>query len=154
MASLTLKILVTLYIFYALLKLFDFFFLKYETRIARIRAAYREEGRVLRIFDDSILLIMLGFVALLFVSGFDYLSFVTGLLVGMTIIQVYFHRFSAVLPSDKSPDPPVSAIKLMSYAIQADPGRAWRELTLTTVLLVWGLYMLATRGFGWFSSIG
>jgi hypothetical protein len=97
---------------------------------------------------------MLAFLALLFVSGVDYLSFATGLLVGMTIIQVYFHRFSAVLPSDKSPDPPVSAIKLMSYAIQADPGKAWRELTLMTVLLVWVLYMLVTHGFGWVSGTG
>jgi hypothetical protein len=154
MASLSLKILLALYILYALLKFFDFFFLKYEARIERISAAYRNEGRAIRIFDDSILLVMLAFLALLFVSGVDYLSFATGLLVGMTIIQVYFHRFSAVLPSDKSPDPPVSAIKLMSYAIQADPGKAWRELTLMTVLLVWVLYMLVTHGFGWVSGTG
>jgi hypothetical protein len=54
---------------------------------------------------------MLGFLGLLFVSGVDYISFATGLLVGMTIIQVYFHRFSAALPPDKSPEPPVSAIQ-------------------------------------------
>ncbi len=151
MASLILKILLTLYIVYALVKFFDFFYLKYERRIKGIRASYNEGGRAIKLFDNTILAVMLVFVGLLFISGVEYLSFTTGLLVGMTIIQVYFHRFIDPLPSDKSPEPPVSAIKLMSYSIQANPGKAWRELIFMTLLLVWALYMLFTRGFGLFS---
>jgi len=31
---------------------------------------------------------------------------------------------------------------MMSYAIQAAPGRAWRQLTIITILAVWILYRL------------
>jgi hypothetical protein len=73
------------------------------------------------------------------------------LLVGMTIIQVYFHRFSEPLPPEKSPEPPITALKMLSYSIQANPGRAWRELVLMTILFLWALYMLATHGFSLFT---
>jgi len=140
--AIILKVLLVLYIAYALLKFFDFFFLSYETRIARIREAYLDGGRQIRLFDNVVLLLMLVLVALLVATSVEYLSFTTGLLVGMTIIQVYFHRFSDPLPSEKSPEPPVSAIKLMSYAIQASPGRAWRELVFMTALFVSVLFGL------------
>jgi hypothetical protein len=115
-----------------------------------LRAVYSGDGRVIRIFDNVTLILMVVFVALLFATGVEYLSFTTGLLVGMTIIQVYFHRFSDPLPAEKSPEPPITAIKLMSYSIQANPGKAWRELVFMTVLFVWALFMLVTRGFGFF----
>jgi hypothetical protein len=38
----------------------------------------------------------------------------------MTIIQVYFHRFSDPLPPEKAPPPPIAALKMMSYSIQAE----------------------------------
>ena len=148
MYSLLLKVLLTLYILYALLKFFEFFFRDQETKMKGLRAVYSGDGRVIKVFDSFILVFMLVLVGLLFASGVEYLSFVTGLLVGMTIIQVYFHRFSDPLPPEKSPDPPVTAIKLMSYSIQANPGKAWRELAFMTGLFIWALYMLAARGFG------
>lgn len=148
MSSAILKILLTLYIVYALLKFFEFFFRNDETKRKGLRAVYSGGGRVIRVFDNVLLALMAGFVALLFMAGIEYLSFTTGLLVGMTIIQVYFHRFSDPLPPEKSPDPPVTALKMMSYSIQANPGKAWRELIFMTVLFLWALYMLATRGFG------
>ena len=151
MYSLALKILLTLYILYALLKFFEFFFRDEETKMKGLRAVYADGGRVIKIFDNAILGLMVVFVCLLFATGVEYLSFTTGLLVGMTIIQVYFHRFSDPLPPEKSPDPPITALKLMSYSIQASPGKAWRELLLMTLLFVWALYMLATRGFGHFA---
>jgi hypothetical protein len=150
MSALILKILLTVYILYALLKFFEFFFRNDETKMKGLRAAYSGDGRVIWIFDNVMLILMVVFVALLFATGVEYLSFTTGLLVGMTIIQVYFHRFSDPLPAQKSPEPPVTAIKLMSYSIQANPGKAWRELVFMTVLFVWALFMLATRGFGFF----
>ena len=81
----------------------------------------------------------------------EYVSFTTGLLVGMTIIQVYFHRFSDPLSPEQSPPPPVTALKMLSYSIQANPGKAWRELLLMTLLFLWCLYRLVTQGFGLFS---
>jgi hypothetical protein len=149
MSALILKILLTVYILYALLKFFEFFFRSDETKMKGLRAVYSGDMRVIRIFDNVLLILMVVFVVLLFVTGIEYLSFTTGLLVGMTIIQVYFHRFSDPLPAEKSPEPPVTAIKLMSYSIQANPGKAWRELIFMTVLFVWALFMLVTRGFGW-----
>jgi multisubunit Na+/H+ antiporter MnhE subunit len=94
------------------------------------------------------LLVLVAFVVLLFVSGeMKYLSFMTGLYVGMTLIQVYFHRFSDPLPPEKSPEPPVSPIKMMSYGIQAFPKKPWREILFMAVLFIWGIYQLITVGF-------
>src|ERR1700720_2991229 len=106
MSSAILKVLLTVYILYALLKFFEFFFRDDEAKMKGLRALYSGGGRVIKIFDNVMLVLMLIFVALLFASGVEYLSFTTGLLVGMTIIQVYFHRFSEPLPPEKSPDPP------------------------------------------------
>lgn len=148
MAQTTLKILLALYIAYALLKFFDFFYQSYDRRIGAIRSAYANNARAIKAFDGVMLLLMGVLVGLLFWSGVEYLSFTTGLLVGSTLIQIYFHRFCEPLPADKSPEPPVSAIKLMSYAIQANPEKPWRELAFLTVLFVWALYHIFTQGFG------
>lgn len=151
MPLLILKIFLVLYILYALLKFFEFFFRSDKAKMEGLHRVYVEGGgRIIRVFDNVILTVMVIVVGLLFVSGVEYISFTTGLLVGMTVIQVYFHRFCDPLPPDKSPGPPITALKMMSYSIQASPGKAWRELALMTVLFVWALYMLATRGFGLF----
>ncbi len=36
----------------------------------------------------------------------------------------------------------------MSYAIQANPGAAWREILFMTALFAWALYMLFEGLFG------
>ncbi|WP_039948021.1 hypothetical protein [Leptospira fainei] len=146
-----LKILLTIYILYSLLKFYEFFFRKGDAKMKGLELVYEKGGgRIIRIFDTVILLLMIVFMILLFASGVEYLSFTTGLLVGMTIIQVFFHRFSDPLPPEKSPKPPLTALKLMSYSIQANPGKAWRELILMTIIFLWSLYMLATKGFDLF----
>jgi hypothetical protein len=152
MNSLTLKILLTVYIVYALLKFFEFFFRGDAAKMKGLDAVYvRGGGAVVKVFDQVILVFMLILLALLFTSGVEYVSFTTGLLVGMTIIQVYFHEFSDPLPPDKSPQPPITALKMLSYSIQAHPGKAWKELVLMTLLFSWSLYMLMTKGFGFFT---
>jgi hypothetical protein len=146
-----LKILLVVYILYALLKFFAFFFRDDEAKMQGLRTVYVDGGgRIVKIYDNVILIVMVILVGLVFVTGVEYLSFTTGLLVGMTIIQVYFHRFSDPLPPEKAPEPPLTALKMMSYSIQATPGKAWRELAFMTVLFVWALSMLATQGFGLF----
>jgi hypothetical protein len=62
---------------------------------------YRNDGRPIKMLDNIIPVVMIVFVSLLFMSGVEYISFTTGLLVGTTVIQVYFHRFSDPLPPDK-----------------------------------------------------
>ncbi len=147
MVSIILTVLLALYVLQSLLKFGIHLFVGYETRRRRIDATYK--GRQVALYDDIVLLLTLVFIGLLVASGqMEYLSFTTGLLVGMTLIQTYFHRFSDPLPSDKAPEPPVTPIKLMSYAIQANPRKAWREYLLMTLLFVWVLYTLVTRGLG------
>jgi hypothetical protein len=59
----------------------------------------------------------------------------------MTLIQTYFHEFSDPLAPEQLPrEGTISPIKMMSYAIQAAPGRPWRQLMIITLLAVWVLY--------------
>src|SRR5271156_4194539 len=151
MNSFTLKILLTVYILYALLKFCEFFFRDEATKRKGLDTVYvKGGGAVVKVFDNGILILMLFLLGLLFTSGVEYVSFTTGLLVGMTIIQVYFHEFSDPLPPEKSPQPPITALKMLSYSIQANPGKAWKELVFMTLLFGWSLYMLMTHGFGLF----
>ena len=148
-ALMALKIVLVFFIVYSLIKFFFFFFVKYETRRKLLENAYTGKRGATKIQDLFFLAVILIIIGLLFVSGeMGYISFIAGLLAGMVLIQLYFHSFSKSLPAEKSPEPPISAIKMMSYAIEANPGLAWKELIIMTVIFIWGLYMLFTQGFG------
>lgn len=79
---------------------------------------------------------------LLFLTEMQPLSFITGLVAGMLIIQIFFHRFSEPLSDDQAPEHGAAPRKVMSYAIQARPVLAWREIVLMTALFGWALYEL------------
>jgi hypothetical protein len=121
------------------------FLVPYPTRIRRIASYYSRGGRIISMYDTVTLLIIVVLVLLLFVTQMQYLSFITGLIVGMLTIQIFFHRFSRVLPAERMPETPTPPRKLMSYAIQATPALAWREILLMTALFVWALVMLVTH---------
>jgi hypothetical protein len=70
------------------------------------------------------------------------LSLITGRVVGMLTIQVFFHRFSKPMTADNMPESPTPPRNLMSYATQANPRLAWRKIVFMTVLFRLGLYML------------
>jgi hypothetical protein len=139
-----LKILLGLYILQALIKFVSLFAVPYPTRIKRI-AAVHADGGFLRWFDDILLVLMIVLVALLATVGLEHLSFATGLLVGLTLTQVFFHRFTRPLAPDREPPPPLTPIKTMSYAIQAHPRLAGRDILLQAALLIWALFMLITQ---------
>lgn len=143
MVTIILKVLAGLYILQSLAKFVVHFVVKYDARRKRIDAAYKREA--VGVYDDVVLLLCVALVVLLVISGIQYLSFVIGMLVGMTLIQTYFHRFSRVVPEEKAPPTPYSPIKLMSYAIQADPRLALREYLLMTVLLIGSFVALFVR---------
>lgn len=150
-ALLILKILLIFFVVYSLVKFFVFFFVKYNTRRKLLDSSYNGKTSATKISDIFLLIMVILLIVFLYASGTtEYLSFTTGLLVGMVLIQLYFHSFSDPLPPEKSPEPPVSPIKLMSYAIEANPKKAWRELIIMTVIFIWALYMLLTQGFGLF----
>lgn len=121
------------------------FLVPYRTRIRRIASYYQRDGRIISIYDSVTLVIIVALVALLFLTEIDDLSFITGLIVGMLLIQIFFHRFSEPLSETESPEAPVAPRKLMSYAIQAKPRLAWREIVIMTVLFAWALYVLIGR---------
>jgi amino acid transporter len=124
-ALLVLKILLTFFIVYSLLKFFVFFFVKYNTRRKWLDSSYKGKTSATKLSDIFLLVMVLLLLGFLFASGeMEYISFTTGLLVGMVLIQLYFHSFSEPLPPEKSPEPPVSPIKTMSYAIEANPAKA------------------------------
>jgi hypothetical protein len=146
---LILKILLIFFVVYSLVKFMVFFFVKEETRRKWLDSSYKGKTSATKMSDIFLLVMVFLLLVFLFLSGMtEYISFITGLLVGMVLIQLYFHSFSEPLTPEKSPAPPVSPIKIMSYAIEANPGRAWRELIIMTVIFIWALYMLITQGFG------
>ncbi len=107
-------------------------------------------GRVVKTFDLVMFVIMILMLIALYVSGVEYLSFTTGLLIGMTIIQSFFHRFDVPLAKEDMPPAPITALKMESYSIQLMSGRAWRELLFMTIVFAWCLYEIAHNGFHWF----
>ena len=148
MATAVLKILMTLFCIQVLIKFYVFFFVKYEIRRKQLDKSYGNKLTATTVTDYLLLTICILLVTLLFFSeNLEYLSFLTGLYVGATVIQIYFHQFSEPLPKEKSPLEPISPIKIMSYAIQAFPKKPWKELVFLTILFLWGLYMLLSKGF-------
>ena len=68
--------------------------------------------------------------------------FITGLIVGMLLIQLVFHRVDKPHTPEQSPESGAAPRKVVSYAIQAQPGLAWREILVMTALFGWALYAL------------
>jgi hypothetical protein len=142
--SVVLIILLSAFCLQGLVKFAVWFLVPYETRISRIASYYDRDGRIISFYDSITLIIMVALVILLMLTEMHYLM--TGLVVGMLTIQVFFHRFSKPLTADQMPESPTPPRKLMSYAIQANPRLAWREIVFMTVLFVWALYMLFVEG--------
>jgi hypothetical protein len=114
------------------------FLVPYSTRINRIATYYRRDGRIISIYDSVTLVIIVALVVLLFLTDMQDLSFITGLVVGMLLIQIFFHRFDKPLAPERAPESGSPPRKVMSYAIQAQPGLAWREILVMTALFGWG----------------
>lgn len=140
--SVALTVLLIAFCVQGLVKFAVGFAVSYRTRIARIGAYYRRDGRIISIYDSVTLVIIVALVVLLFLTDMQPLSFITGLIVGMLIIQIFFHRFSEPLTAERAPEPEAAPRKIMSYAIQARPALAWREIALMTALFGWALYEL------------
>jgi hypothetical protein len=145
MVANVLAILVAIYSIHALAKFGFFFVFSYRSRRKALDRAYAGKANATQMADLVLLVFAIVLVVLLRFRGADHVSFLTGLLVGMTLIQVYFHQFSVPLSDDEAPEPPSSPIKIMSYAIQARPSRPWKELVVIACLLVWSLYGVAQQ---------
>jgi hypothetical protein len=143
--SVALTILLIAFCAQGLVKFAVGFLVPYPTRIARIASYYERDGRIISIYDSFTLAIIVVLVVLLYLVDMQELSFIAGLVVGMLVIQIFFHRFAEPLSEDRSPETSAPPRKIMSYAIQAKPGLAWREIVLMTALFCWALYELVSQ---------
>lgn len=141
-----LTVLLILFCVQGLVKFAVGFLVPYPVRINRIASYYRRDGRVIAVYDSVTLVVMVVLVVLLLLTDMQYLSFVTGLVVGMLTIQIFFHRFREQLSPDRAPKPPAPPRQVMSYAIQDNPGLAWREIVFMSVIFTWSLYHLVMDG--------
>jgi hypothetical protein len=132
----------TVYAIYGLLKFAGLFLRSDRKKVAGLNRGYAPNSKVVPIFDDLMIVLMIGVVTAVFVVGTDARSFSAGLLVGTTLIQTFFHRFNTEVPEEFRPPPPVTPLKTVAYAIQASPQRAGRELIALAFLLGWCVVML------------
>jgi hypothetical protein len=142
MFKIMVDVLVALLGIHALLKLAFFFILPYTTRRAALDRAYGDKPTATRVADAVLLAITITVAGLILWRGIEAVSFLAGLWIGATLIQLYFHRFHEPLPLGRAPAPVISPIKMMSYAIQAEPQRPWREMLLMAALIVSALVLI------------
>jgi hypothetical protein len=122
---------------------FTFFALPYAKRRAALDRSYGEKPSATSTSDWITLGFTVALGALLLARGVEAVSFLGGLWVGATLIQLYFHRFHVPVPAEKAAPPQTSPLKEMSYAIQAAPWRPWPEMAVLAVLVVWNLVLMA-----------
>jgi multisubunit Na+/H+ antiporter MnhB subunit len=92
---------------------------------------------------DRYLLAFTVAVATLFVwRGVEGVSFIAGLWIGGTLIQLYFHTYHYPVAPDRAAPPQTSPLKQMSYAIQDAPWRAWPQMLAFAALVACGLFAL------------
>ena len=151
-ALIVLSVLLVLYSLQALAKFVIWLTLPYSKRIERISSYYNKDSRTIGIYDTVSLVSLILLVALLLVVGYEPINFLTGLIVGMLLIQTFFHRFDRPLSPERAPTPPAPVRKIMSFAIQDAPLLAWPEMLVISVLLVGGLVGLAVAVMTQFAS--
>jgi hypothetical protein len=139
------KGIVTVLGLHALLKFAFFFVLSYTRRRAALDRAYGDKPSATSKSDPMLLAMVIAVSMVLFWRSSDPVSLLGGFWVGATLSQLFFHRFHEPLSADKSPPPEVSPIKMVLYAIQEKPSRAWRELVVMTVFIVWTLFLLHAK---------
>jgi hypothetical protein len=121
---------------------FVFFTLPYRRRRAALDKSYGDKPSATTTSDTVMVLFTIALAGLLLWRGVEAVSFLGGVWIGATLIQLYFHEFHAPVAQDRAAPPVVSPIKSMSYAIQDSPWRPWRELLTLTVVICWSLALL------------
>lgn len=121
---------------------FAFFALPYPRRRALLDKQYGDKASATTTSDRVLMLFTAALAALLLWRGIEAVSFLGGLWIGATLIQLYFHRFHRPVPPERAAPPPTSPLKEMSYAIQDAPWRPWPQLLMLTVLVVFSLAVL------------
>jgi hypothetical protein len=118
---------------------FGFFALPYRRRRAMLDKQYGDKPSATTTSDWVLMAFTVALAALLLWRGVQAVSFLGGLWIGATLIQLYFHRFHHPVAPDRAAPPATSPLKKMSYAIQDAPWRPWPQLLTLTVLVVFSL---------------
>jgi hypothetical protein len=118
---------------------FGFFALPYRRRRAMLDKQYGDKPSATDTSDWVLMVFTVVVAAVLLWRGVEAVSFLGGLWIGATLIQLYFHQFHRPVAPDRAAPPQTSPLKEMSYAIQDAPWRPWPQLLTLTVLVVFSL---------------
>jgi hypothetical protein len=121
---------------------FAFFALPYRRRRAMLDKQYGDKPSATTVSDWVLMAFTVALAALLLWRGIQAASFLGGLWIGATLIQLYFHRFHRPVAPERAAPPQTSPLKEMSYAIQDAPWRPWPQLLTLTVLVVFSLVLM------------
>ncbi len=121
---------------------FAFFALPYRKRRAALDKSYGSKPAATATSDVVVLGFTVALAALLLCRGVEPVSFLGGLWIGATLIQLYFHRFHTPVPPDRAAPPETSPLKEMSYAIQDSPWRPWPQMVVLGILVTWSLVLI------------
>jgi len=134
--DMAINVFVALFGLYALTKFVFFFVLGYATRRKALDKAYAGRAYATGGSDIALLAISVVMSIALLARGAEPITFLGGLLAGGTLIQLYFHAFHAPVSGEHEAPEPRSPLKIMSYAIQAEPWRPWKELLAYAALVI------------------
>lgn len=118
---------------------FAFFALPYRSRRAALDRSYGAQPSATGTSDVIVLILTVALAGLVLWRGVEAVSFLGGLWIGATLIQLYFHRFGEPVAPERAAPPQTSPLKEMSYAIQASPWRPWPQMLVLGFLVVWSL---------------
>jgi hypothetical protein len=123
---------------------FVVFALPYPRRRAALDKQYGDKPSATNVSDLVVMALTVVIAALVVWRGIEGVSFLAGLWIGATLIQLYFHQFHTPVPEDRAAPPRRSPLKEMSYAIQANPWRPWPQMLALAVLVVIGFVALSS----------
>jgi hypothetical protein len=121
---------------------FAFFALPYSRRRAALDKGYGEKPSATTTSDIALLVFTIAVAGLLLWRGVEAVSFLGGIWIGATLIQLYFHQFHVPVRPERAAPPAVSPIKVMSYAIQDAPWRPWPQMLTLAALVCWCLALV------------
>ena len=106
---------------------------------------YGDKASATTTSDVVLIVFTVAIAVILLWRGVDPVSFLGGLWIGATLIQLYFHQFHRPVAPERAAPPQTSPLKEMSYAIQDAPWRPWPQLLLLTVLVASSLSLLVSK---------
>jgi hypothetical protein len=124
---------------------FAFFALPYRRRRAMLDKQYGDRPSATTTSDRYVMAFTVGIAVLVLFRGIDSVSFLGGLWIGATLIQLYFHQFHRPVPEQRAAPRETSPLKEMSYAIQDAPWRPWPQVLMLSVLVVLSLLLMIVK---------